>query len=209
MGNDLAAEREKSIEHLKLGGFLKSGKVEKAMMAVPREEFVQDNERDCAYDDTPKGIGFSQTISAPHMVALMTELLELKKNDTVLEVGGGSGYQAAVLAKLVRQVYSIELEQGLVDFAEGNLKRAGIRGVEIIQGDGSKGLPEKAPFDKVIVACGCHDVPKPLFKQLEQGGILVAPVGGSRMQYLKKYQKTSSGIRKESHGGCIFVPLRH
>ncbi len=206
---DYRTKRKRLIEHLKTEGFLKTEKVEKAMMAVPREEFLLPREKDYAYADVPQGIGCGQTISAPHMVSLMTSLLDPQTKDKVLEVGSGSGYQAAVLAKLVKKVYTIELEQQLVDFAKANLKRAGIRNVEVMQGDGSKGYAKTAPYDKIIVTCACPEVPAALFSQLKPGGLLIAPVGGSWMQDLKLYRKTSSGISEKSYGGCVFVPLRH
>jgi len=144
----------------------------------------------------------------------MTELLEPRPSDKVLEVGSGSGYQAAVLAKLVKKVYSVEFEQKLADFANANLKRARIRNVEVVQGDGSKGWPKHAPYDKIIVTCACPEVPAALFGQLKAGGRLVAPVGGSWQQDLRLYRKTKpeSGrpvLEEKSYGGCVFVPLRH
>jgi protein-L-isoaspartate(D-aspartate) O-methyltransferase len=208
MGIDLAAERKRLIESLKTEGFLKTKQVEKAMMDVPREKFVLPRERDYAYADVPQGIGYGQTISAPHMVALMTELVEPRRKDKVLEVGAGSGYQSAVLAKLVKKVYTVELEQGLVDFAISNLNRVGIKNVEVKQGDGSKGWPEHAPYDKIIVTCACNEVPKPLFGHLKIDRLLVAPVGGSWRQYLKLYRKTKRGLEEKGYGGCVFVPLR-
>jgi len=212
--NSLKKEKKKLIEGLKIEGFLKNKKVERAMLSVPREEFVLERERPYAYADTPQGIGFGQTISAPHMVAIMTELLDLKPKDKVLEVGGGSGYQAAVLAKLAKKVYSIELEQGLVDFAAANLKKARIKNVEVRQGDGSAGWKEHAPYDKIVVTCACSQVPKALFGQLKSSGVLVAPVGGSWQQDLMLYRKLvgkkgKTGLEEKGYGGCVFVPLRH
>jgi protein-L-isoaspartate(D-aspartate) O-methyltransferase len=218
MAAKMDAEKKRLIEGLKIEGFLKTKLVERAMKSVPREKFVLPRESKYAYADVPQGIGFGQTISAPHMVAMMTELLEPKRKDKVLEVGGGSGYQAAVLAKLVKKVYSIELEQKLVDFAIANLKQARIRNVEVRHGDGSKGWPEHAPYDKIIMTCACTEVPKPLFRQLKPGGLLVAPVGGGWLQDLKLFKKSKTNtkqgkgktrIEEKSYGGCVFVPLRH
>jgi len=206
---DHVRERKELLEHLKVEGFLKTERVEKAMMSVKREEFLLPQERGYAYADVPQGIGCGQTISAPHMVALMTELLELQPSDNILEIGSGSGYQAAVLARLVKKVYTIELEPQLAEFAKRNLERAGIRNAEVICGDGSKGWSKAAPYDKIIVTCACPDVPKPLFGQLKVNGLLVAPVGGSWQQELRLYRKTRSGIQEKDYGGCVFVPLRH
>ena len=196
------------IGHLRNEGYLKTPKVIEAFRSVPRELFVPEELRRNAYDDYPLPIGGGQTISAPHMVAIMTELMEPKKGDKVLEIGTGSGWQAAVLSRLVRKVYSVELESQLVDFARANLRKAGITNVEVIRGDGSKGHAKSAPYDKIIVTCACHEVPKALFGQLKVGGILLAPVRGSWFQELKLYRKTKTGMEEENHGGVVFVPLR-
>ena len=206
---DLQKERKNLIDRLITEGFLKTPRVIKAFEKVSREGFVLPEVRDYAYADTPQGIGYGQTISAPHMVAIMTELLEPKPQDKVLEVGTGSGYQAAILSRLVKTIYTTELTPELVEFARANLQRAGCKNVKVIQGDGSKGYPKEAPYDKVIVTCACPAVSKPLIEQLKQGGILIAPVGGAWMQDLKLCKKTRSGIEEKSYGGCVFVPLRH
>ncbi|MBM3304194.1 MAG: protein-L-isoaspartate(D-aspartate) O-methyltransferase [Candidatus Aenigmarchaeota archaeon] len=200
---------ERMIRHLRNEGYLNTPKVIEAFRSVPRELFVPEEARRNAYDDYPLPIGGGQTISAPHMVAVMTELLEPKKTDVVLEIGAGSGWQAAVLAGLVRKVYSIELEQHLADFAKSNLMRAGIRNVEVLPGDGARGLPAHAPYDKTIVTCACGKVPDALFRQLKVRGILIAPVGGPWFQELKLFRKMRTGVVEENHGGCIFVPLRN
>lgn len=204
-----SAQRKNLTDRMIAEGFLKTPRIIKAFGEVPREEFVLSRERDYAYADTPQGIGFSQTISAPHMVAIMTELLEPNPRDRVLEVGAGSGYQAAILSRLVRMVYTIELAPELIEFARANLQRTGCKNVKVIRGDGSRGYPKEAPYDKIIVTCACPEIPKSLIEQLKQGGILIAPVGGAWMQDLKLYKKTMKGVEKKSHGGCIFVPLRH
>jgi len=204
-----AEQRKRMIEHLEAEGYLKTKKVRDAFLDVPRHLFVPKELRRNAYDDYPLPIGGGQTISAPHMVAIMTELLEPKKTDKVLEIGAGSGWQAAVLSRLVRKVYSVELEQHLADFAKSNLARAGITNVEVLRGDGAKGLPAHAPYDRIIVTCACGKVPDALFRQLKARGILIAPVGGSWFQELKLFRKMRTGMKEENHGGCIFVPLRN
>jgi protein-L-isoaspartate(D-aspartate) O-methyltransferase len=202
-------QRKSLIDRLITEGFLKTPRVIKAFEKVPREEFVLPKGRDYAYADTPQGIGYGQTISAPHMVAIMTELLEPKPKDKVLEVGTGSGYQAAILSKLVKIIYTTELTPELVEFSRANLQRAGCKNVKVIQGDGSKGYPKEAPYDKIIVTCACPEIPRPLIEQLKQDGILIVPVGGAWMQDLKLYKKTKKDVEEKSYGGCVFVPLRH
>ena len=201
-------ESQRLIEHLIREGYLKTPGVIEAFRQVPRQFFVPEEAERNAYADYPLPIGRGQTISAPHMVAIMTELLEPKKTDKILEIGAGSGYQAAILAKLVRKVYSVELEKGLVEFAKSNLAKAGITNVEVMRGDGSKGCAKAAPYDKIIITCACEKVPDALFRQLKVGGILIAPVGGSWLQELKLYRKMKSGIEEKNYGGCVFVPMR-
>ena len=197
------------IEHLKREGYLKSRAVEKAMMEVPRELFVRPDERPYAYIDQPLGIGSGQTISAPHMVAIMTELLEPGKADTILEVGGGSGYQAAVLSRLVKKVYSIELEEELVSKARANLKKAGFRNVEVREGDGSLGWPEHSPYDKIVVTCGTDRLYPAWKEQLREGGILLAPVNAGPFQELILARKAGRDLKEKKILSCSFVPLRH
>jgi len=204
-----ARDKKELIQSLMRSGYLRSPDVVKAFIEIPREEFVPPNYRDYAYADQPLPIGQGQTISAPHMVAIMTELLEPNAKDNVLEIGAGSGYQAAILSKLVKKVYAIELEPKLVSFARANLRRAGIKNVEVMPGDGSRGYPEKKPYDKIIVTCATPKVFDSWTSQLKTGGILLAPVGGGFHQELVKIEKTERGLEKKNHGGCVFVPLRH
>jgi protein-L-isoaspartate(D-aspartate) O-methyltransferase len=201
--------REELILSLRREGFLRTQRVISAFRSVPREGFLPGKLSEHAYSDQPLPIGRGQTISAPHMVAVMTELLEPDSRDIVLEVGAGSGYQAAILSKLVKEVFTVELEGELTGFARSNLERAGIRNVEVIHGDGSRGLPEKAPFDKILVTCAVEDIPAPLIGQLKEGGIVTAPVGPYYRQTLVSGVKEGKKLRTARHFPCIFVPLRH
>jgi protein-L-isoaspartate(D-aspartate) O-methyltransferase len=201
-------ERDILIKNLVEQGYLKTRRVISVFEKVQREDFVMQRDRAFAYADYPLSILAGQTISAPHMVAIMTELLEAKAKDKVLEIGAGSGYQAAILSKLVRKVYSIEVDPELVAFARENLAKAKIRNVEVIQGDGSEGHKKAKPYDKIIVTCATPEIFGSWVSQLKMGGILIAPVGGGFHQELIRMRKTKKGLEKENHGGCAFVPLR-
>ncbi len=211
-------QRRRLIEQLKREGYIRSPSVEKAMLRVPRELFVPEELRDQAYIDTPLPIGFGQTISAPHMVALMCEEARLRVGQKVLEVGTGSGYHAAVIAEIVApsdvdskywgHVYSIERIPELAEYAKRNLSRAGYADrVTVVVGDGSKGLPEYAPYDRIIVTAAAPRIPEPLVEQLKVGGILVVPVGDRFYQVLYIVEKTDKGIRIRKGIPCLFVPL--
>ena len=181
-----------------------------AMRAVPRHEFVPAAIRHLAYGDYPLTIGHGQTISQPYIVAKMTELAALKPTDRVLEVGTGSGYQAAVLSPLVKEVYTIEIVEALGLTARERLQRLGYANVEVRIGDGYAGWPEKAPFDAVIVTAGATHIPPPLVEQLKPGGRMVIPVGESPYdQELKVLRrgKTPKDIKVESVMPVRFVPL--
>ncbi len=201
--------KELLIKHLIDSGFLRTPAVISAFEQIPREKFVAKEWRDQAWADQPLPIGAGQTISAPHMVAIMTELLEPKRSDKVLEIGAGSGYQAAILSRLVKEVWTVEIVQELVDMATANIKRIGIKNVHIRQGDGWLGWPEHAPYDKIIVTCGSPEIPKPLIEQLKEGGRIVIPVGGEGLQILTLGIKQKGRLLTSQHGGCVFVPLRH
>ena len=178
-----------------------------AMSRVPRELFLPDALKSRAYDDTPLPIGLNQTISAPHMVAIMCDLLDLQPGMTVLEVGGGSGYHAAVMAEMVGEghVYSVERMPELVAAARRNLEKAGIKNVTVIEADGSLGLAEHAPYDRISVAATAPRVPEPLKQQLKVGGKMVLPVG---RDYQDLYLVTrKNGFCVEEKMGVIFVPL--
>ncbi|MCU0851934.1 MAG: protein-L-isoaspartate(D-aspartate) O-methyltransferase [Thermoplasmata archaeon] len=208
---DNDSRRNALVDSLVRRGYVVSSSVEKAMRRVPREEFLPDSFREDAYIDTPLPIGDGQTISAPHMVAIMAERLDLAPGLKVLEIGAGSGYHAAVCAEIVApdgHIYTMERISSLAEFAEGNLRKTGYSElVTVIFGDGTRGLPEKAPFDRIFVAAGAPDIPEPLTKQLADGGALLVPVGGRYYQDLIKVRRRGNRFEKENLGGCVFVPL--
>jgi len=204
-------QRRRMVRRLVAGGYIRTREVEGAMTAVPREMFLPPDIAGEAYVDSPMPIGMGQTISAPHMVAIMEEELELAPGLKVLEIGAGSGYHAAVTAELVGpggRVVSVERIPELVDYARANISKSGYSGqVEVVLGDGSKGIPEMAPFDRIFVACGAPGVPEPLTDQLAEGGVMLVPVGSRYCQDLIKVRKRKGKVTRESRGGCIFVPL--
>ena len=199
------------VSRLRDSGYIRSQRVADAMMAVPRHHFLPLEARESAYVDSPLHIGEGQTISAPHMVAIMAEALDLRPGQRVLEVGGGSGYHAAVMAELVRpggMVYSIERIPSLAEMARKNLMEAGYSSlVKVIEGDGTRGLPEHAPYDRISVAAAAPDVPEPLKQQLADEGRMLVPVGGSWHQDLVLVVRSKGKFRIENLGGCVFVPL--
>jgi protein-L-isoaspartate(D-aspartate) O-methyltransferase len=178
-----------------------------AMRKVPRHLFVDESIRPKAYEDIALPIGKGQTISQPYMVAVMTELLELKGKERVLEVGTGSGYQAAILAELSRDVYTIERVEKLAKEAEEKFRALGYINIHAKAGDGTLGWPEKAPFDRIIITAGTPKVPEPLIAQLAEDGVVVAPVGERFSQQLIKVKKSERGLSEEYHTMCVFVPL--
>jgi protein-L-isoaspartate(D-aspartate) O-methyltransferase len=178
-----------------------------AMRKVPRHLFVPEDWSGSAYDDRPLPIGHGQTISQPYMVAIMTEAMNLEGNESVLEIGTGSGYQAAILAEVADHVVTIERKMELQEGAERLLKKLGYDNVEAVMGDGSKGHPPGAPYDAIIVTAGAPQVPEVLVGQLALGGRLVIPVGNSFHQTLTRVTKTGEGAETESLDGCVFVPL--
>jgi protein-L-isoaspartate(D-aspartate) O-methyltransferase len=204
-------QRARLVESLKRRGYISTISVEAAMLRVPREEFLPESIRDDAYVDTPLPIGDRQTVSAPHMVAIMVEHLDLRPGMKVLEIGAGSGYHAAVCAEIVGQeghIYTVERISSLSSFAEANLKKTGYASVvTVIFGDGTKGLPEHAPYDRIFVAAGAPYIPPPLTEQIAEGGRLLVPVGGRFYQDLIRIEKRGAELKKESLGGCVFVPL--
>lgn len=183
-------------------------KVLDAIARVPRHEFVDDREQAYAYLNEPLPIGHGQTISQPYIVALMTDLLAPRPDHVVLDVGTGSGYQAAVLACLVRRVYSIEVVPELATQAAERLSRLGYDNVEVCHGDGARGWPAHAPFDGILVAAAAEDVPMALIDQLKAGGRLIIPVGSEFGQNLRLIEKDAAGtVRQRSVLPVAFVPL--
>ena len=190
-----------------VGREISEARVLAAFSEVPREEFVPTHLRDLAYNDSPLPIGAGQTISQPYTVAVMTELLEPKAGDRVLEIGTGSGYQAAILSFLVDWVYTIERVGSLAKRAKEVFRKLGISNVVVRVGDGSRGWLEKAPFDGIIVTAAGERIPWPLKEQLVEGGRLVMPVGGPFVQTLVKLTRSGHNYLREEHGGFRFVPL--
>lgn len=178
-----------------------------ALATVPRHRFVPPTLADRACDDAPLPIGQGQTISQPYMVALMTVALAPRRTHRVLEIGTGSGYQAAVLAHLVRRVYTVERLAPLSAAAEALLTGLGYRNVEYRVGDGCEGWPEAAPFDGIIVTAAAPAIPEPLLAQLAPGGRAAVPVGDLALQVLTIAERTETGIRTWTEGACRFVPL--
>jgi len=178
-----------------------------AMGKVPREEFVPENARANAYTDEPLPIGYDQTISQPYIVAFMTQQLRPQQKDHVLEIGTGSGYQAAILAELVGEVYSIEIIDPLAKKAEATLQRLGYKNVHVKTGDGYKGWPEHAPFDAIIVTCAPDHVPQPLIDQLKQNGRMIIPVGGLGDQSLYLLEKKNGKLERQAVLPVRFVPM--
>lgn len=178
-----------------------------AMMRVPRHEFVAESYRDQAYEDHPIPIGCGQTVSQPYIVAVTLDALELNPFDMVLEVGTGSGYQTALLAELTEHVYSMERHESLARHAEATLARLGYDNISITVGDGSEGLPEKAPFHAIAVSAAAAEIPQPLFEQLREGGRMVIPVGPMDVQELQLVQKIEGQAVIQTIEACRFVPL--
>lgn len=178
-----------------------------AMAEVPRHLFVDDSLRDEAYDDNPLPIGEGQTISQPYMVAIMTELLELKGEERILEIGTGSGYQAAVLSRLCGWVYTVERLEALSQRAREAMNLCGYDNVTFLVGDGTRGWPSEGPYDGIIVTAGAPRVPEQLLDQLRLWGKLVIPVGDRFSQILKRVTKKQGYTSSESHTGCRFVDL--
>jgi protein-L-isoaspartate(D-aspartate) O-methyltransferase len=179
-----------------------------AMRSVPRHSFVPEALQSRAYGDHALPISASQTISQPYIVARMTELLEISSDSRVLEIGAGSGYQTAILAKIAGQVYAIERIASLAREAQTRIRQLGIYNAAVKCFDGTLGWASNAPYDAILVAAGGPNIPEPLVAQLKVGGRLVVPVGDSReSQRLVRIIKTTTGHKQEDHGGCAFVPL--
>jgi protein-L-isoaspartate(D-aspartate) O-methyltransferase len=202
-----AVERERLIRNVLIPGGIKDPRVLDSVAKTPRHEFVPPDYIRQAYLDIAIPIGESQTISSPFIVSLMTESLQPKPTDKVLEIGTGSGYQAAILSPLVQDVYTIEIVEDLGQRTTELLANLGYKNVHCRIGDGFKGWPEQAPFDKIIVTCSPADVPKPLVEQLKEGGLMVIPVGERYQQMLYLMRKKGDKLEKEALTPTLFVPM--
>ncbi len=199
-------ERETLLQRLEVDGYLTDPRLEEAMLAVPRHMFLPAELREHAYEDRPLPVGFGQTISAPHMVAMMTAALQLETGQKVLEVGTGVGYHAAVVKQIVGEtgrVFSIEYLPELAEWAARNLESTGID-VRVIQGDGALGIEAEAPFDAIYITCAIPTIPHMLLSQLRDGGHFVAPVGVTRCQ-LMAGRRLGDELNLEDLGPCLFV----
>jgi protein-L-isoaspartate(D-aspartate) O-methyltransferase len=204
---DFEKAREEMIRYQIKGRGIKDKRVLWAMSIVPREKFVlKENEKE-AYLDCPLPIGMGQTISQPYMVALMTQCLSLEGSECILEVGTGSGYQAAILSKLAKMVYTVERLKILADRAKKIFKELEIKNVKVVGGDGTNGLKEYSPYDGIIVTAGAPEIPQSLINQLKERGRIVIPVGNSFSQDLLLGKKEKGKLKIQNYGGCIFVPL--
>jgi protein-L-isoaspartate(D-aspartate) O-methyltransferase len=206
---DYSAEREAMVErHLRRRGINERALLD-AFLAVPREKFVSPEYEHLAYGDHPLPIEAGQTISQPYIVGLMIQAAEIEAGDTVLEIGAGSGYAAAVISRIADKVIAIERQHDLVEVATERLKRLGYDNVEIVEGDGTRGCPDEAPFDAILAAASGSHVPEPLLAQLAPGGRIVMPIGSPGwVQELVKVTKQEDGVlRQENLGGVRFVPL--
>jgi len=204
LGDDLQA-RKRLLDYLERGNYLRTAGVRTAMEEVDRRNFVKTSDKYLAYDDTPLTIGQGQTISAPHMVAMMLEELKPRKTDNLLEIGSGCGYHAAVASRMVSRVTTIERITYLYELACENLE--GFDNVQVVNGDGSRGFVENSPYQKIMVTCGAPRVPPPLIDQLEVGGLMVIPVGGRVAQELLTVERTADGISVSHRPGVAFVPM--
>jgi len=203
---------EQLIDYWKKSGTITDERLLKAFKEVPRKVFIKEIHKEEAYGDYPLPIGNGQTISQPTTVMLMTQALELQEGQKVLEVGAGSGWQAALIANIVGKkgkVITTEIIRELAEFAKNNMEKAKIKNVEVLNIDGSQGYKKQAPYDRIIITAACPQIPPPIIEQLKTGGILVAPVGSLAYgQDMIKLTKTSSGVTTKSLGRFVFVPLK-
>ena len=200
-------DREDMVKYQLVPRGITSKKVLDVFLKVRRDQFINEGYKSSSYADHPLPTGCGQTISQPYMVALMTECLELSKDDKVLEIGTGSGYQTAILAELAKEVYSVERFDSLASEAGATLKKLGYDNITITVGDGTLGWEEFAPYDKIIVTAGAVKIPPALEKQLAEGGKMVIPVGNSFTQMLILATKEKGTLKTEDVCPCVFVPL--
>ncbi|KKH48592.1 protein-L-isoaspartate O-methyltransferase [Methanosarcina sp. 1.H.A.2.2] len=214
--NKRRTKEEKEFEELRkllverLEGIVLEKNVLKAMLRVPRHRFVPEYEQRAAYTDRPLEISHGQTISAPHMVAIMCEILELSEGHKVLEIGAGSGYNAAVMAELIGKtgrIYTVERIKPLVNFAMKNLEETGYDNVTVLLENGSIGYPRYAPYDRIVVTCAAPSIPKTLLEQLKPGGIMVIPVGDYFQELIRIKKDSNGNIHKKRKGEVTFVPM--
>lgn len=201
--------REQLVNRLVKDSYIKSDIVKKAFLTIPRENFVPEYLKLQAYVDRPLEIGKGQTISAPHMVAIMCEALDIQKGQKILEIGAGSGYHAAIVSQLLGEkghIYTIERFEDLAKTAEQNLKNTDITNVTVVVGDGSEGLKKYEPYARIYVTCAAPSIPNPLVDQLKDHGKLLIPVGSMYCE-LKLIEKKGKETRSKDLGGCVFVPL--
>jgi protein-L-isoaspartate(D-aspartate) O-methyltransferase len=200
-------ERERMVEEQFLSRDIQDTRVLDAMRKVPRHRFVPEEHRHLAYRDSPLPIGQSQTISQPYIVALMTQMMGLQGHEKVLEIGTGSGYQAAILSQVASEVHTIERHDTLAKRALACINSLDIKNVSIHVGDGTRGWPPNAPYNAIIATAAAPKVPKPLLNQLAEGGRLVIPVGGRIGQYLEIWNRTGDDFNHERKVAVAFVPL--
>jgi len=203
-----AVQRLRMVEEQIAGRGIKDSRILDAMRKIPRHLFVDSSLKGRAYGDHPLPIGEGQTISQPYVVAWMTEALKLKSSDRVLEIGTGSGYQAAVLAEIVKQVYTVEIREGLKGTADKLLNELGYKNIKTKYGDGYYGWEQYAPFDAIIITASANHIPPPLIKQLKEGGRLIIPLGSTLYyQTLTYVTKNNNELNVEQMGGVAFVPM--
>ncbi|MDP3765384.1 MAG: protein-L-isoaspartate O-methyltransferase [Nanoarchaeota archaeon] len=205
------ATKEGIIKNWISSGIIKDRKVIEAFMKIPREEFIKEGKKEESYGDYPLPIGEGQTISQPTTVAIMTEALELEKGHKVLEVGAGSGYQAALIAEIIGpkgKIISIEIIPELVKLAQKNIQKLRLKNVDIIHHDGSKGYAKEVPYDRIIITAASPKIPKALINQLKENGIIIIPVGDLNEQIMIKGIKKNNKLIEEKLGQFMFVPLK-
>jgi protein-L-isoaspartate(D-aspartate) O-methyltransferase len=205
---DHEARRERLVAGLAERERVDDEDVLEAIRSVPRHEFVPESHRESAYDDRPLPIGEGQTISAPHMVAIMADLLDLEADDHVLEIGTGCGYHAAVTAELADEVYSVEYHADLAATARERLADLGYDEVAVRDGDGREGWPDHAPYDRAYLTCAAEQFPRAVVEQVRPGGLLLGPIGSRPQTLVRARKRADGGLDRERHGGVRFVTMQ-